>query len=61
MKDWFASLNQREQLSLLLMGLAVLVYLLYVLVWSPLDDRRDRLEAQNLGVAESLQRVDVQG
>jgi general secretion pathway protein M len=57
--EWFTRLTQREQLSLLLMGLAVLVYLTYVLVWSPLDDRRDRLEAQNLGVAESLQRVDA--
>lgn len=59
MRAWFAKLTQREQLSLLLMSLAVMVYLLYMLVWSPLSERRDRLEQQNHGVAESLQRVDA--
>ena len=59
MKAWFARLNQREQLSLLLLGMAVVAYLTYMLVWSPLDQRRDRLAQQNRGVAESLQRVDA--
>ncbi len=59
MTAWFARLSQREQLSLLVMGLALVAYLLYMLVWSPLDRRRDQLEGQNRGVAESLQRVDA--
>ena len=59
MKTWFTRLTQREQMSLLVMGIALFVYLLYMLVWSPLDDRRDRLQQQNRGVAESLQRVDA--
>ena len=59
MKAWFLQFNQREQLSLLVLALALALYLLYQLVWSPLDERRDQLALQNRGVAESLQRVDV--
>lgn len=59
MRNWFAGLTQREQLSLLLMGLAVGLYLVYVLLVSPLGQARDQLLTQNRGVAESLQRVDV--
>lgn len=59
MKAWFLQFNQREQLSLLALALALALYLLYQLVWSPLDERRDQLALQNRGVAESLQRVDV--
>ena len=59
MRSWFAGLTQREQLSLLLMGLAVGLYLLYVLLLSPLSQARDQLAVQNKGVAESLQRVDM--
>ena len=59
MKSWFSQFNQREQLSLLVLGVALGLYLLYMLVWSPLAGQRDRLENQNRGVAVSLQRVDV--
>lgn len=59
MRSWYEQLSQREQLSLLLMGLVVGLYLLYVLLLSPLGDARDRLAIQNEGVAQSLQRVDV--
>ncbi len=59
MKSWFTGLTQREQLSVFLMGLAVFLYLLYMLVWSPLNARRDSLAEQNRGVSESLQRVDA--
>jgi general secretion pathway protein M len=59
LKAWFLQFNQREQLSLLALALALALYLLYQLVWSPLDERRDQLALQNRGVAESLQRVDV--
>ncbi len=59
MKAWYSQLTQREQLSLLLMALAVALYLLYSVLWSPLDARRDSLQQQNQGVAQSLQRVDA--
>ena len=37
MKDWFAQLNQREQMSLFILSLAVGLYLLLIIVWSPLE------------------------
>jgi type II secretory pathway component PulM len=59
MKDWFLQLNQREQTSLLALGLALALYMIYMFVWSPLDSMRDSLQVQNQGVAGSLQRVDA--
>ncbi|PLW70331.1 type II secretion system protein GspM [Pseudohalioglobus lutimaris] len=59
MKQWFTGLTQREQLSVLVMGLAVGLYLLFIVLIAPLDGARDRMAVQNRGVAESLQRVDV--
>ena len=59
MKEWFAGLNQREQLSLLVLGIALVLYLLYMLAWAPLAERRQELALQNVSVAESLQRVDA--
>tara|TARA_R110000823_G_scaffold91174_7_gene201177 strand:+ start:3609 stop:4082 length:474 start_codon:yes stop_codon:yes gene_type:complete len=58
-KAWFAGLTQREQLSVLVLGVVVAVFLLYALVWSPLDARRDALAQQNVAIAESLTRVDA--
>jgi general secretion pathway protein M len=59
MKDWFLQLNQREQLSLLSLGLAVTLYALFMFIWSPLDSRREQLTVQNSAVADSLVRVDA--
>ena len=59
MKEWFAGLNQREQLSLVILAFALGVYLLYMLAWAPLAERRDQLTVQNHEVAQSLQRVDA--
>ena len=59
MKEWFAGLNQREQLSLVALGFALGLYLLYMLAWAPLAERRDQLIVQNKSAAESLQRVDA--
>ncbi len=59
MREWFAGLTQREQLSLLLMALALGLYLVYMLLVAPLGQARDQLAVQNRGVAESLQRVDI--
>lgn len=59
MKEWFSQLNQREQMSLLVLGVAVSLYLLYIFVWSPLDTRREQLAVQNTAIAESQVRVDA--
>ncbi|MCB1855801.1 MAG: type II secretion system protein M [Halieaceae bacterium] len=59
MKEWFAGLNQREQLSVLVLAVALGLYLLYMLAWAPLADRREQLAQQNQGIATSLQRVDA--
>ena len=59
MKAWFLGLNQREQMSVLVLGVALLLYLLYMFLWSPLDNRREELALQNGAVAESLVRVDA--
>ena len=37
----------------------LVLYTLYMFVWSPLHNMRDDLAQQNRGVAESLQRVDA--
>ena len=59
MKEWFSQLNQRDQMSLLLLGLALALYLLYMFVWSPLDSQREQLAVQNSAMAESRTRVDA--
>tara|TARA_B110000503_G_scaffold13903_1_gene18989 strand:+ start:112481 stop:112954 length:474 start_codon:yes stop_codon:yes gene_type:complete len=58
MKEWFAQLNQREQMSVLALSLVLALYLLYVLVWSPLNSKRELLLLQNMAIAESQVRVD---
>ncbi len=59
MSAWFLKLEQREQLSLLALAAVLVLYTLYMFVWSPLHNMRDDLAQQNRGVAESLQRVDA--
>ncbi|MEZ5573979.1 MAG: type II secretion system protein GspM [Halioglobus sp.] len=59
MKDWFAQLSQRDQMSLLVLAVVLALYLLYMLVWSPLDTRRNDLVLQNTAIAESRVRVDA--
>lgn len=59
MSAWFLKLEQREQLSLLALAGVLVLYVLYMFVWSPLHNMRDDLAQQNRGVAESLQRVDA--
>ncbi|MCB1705595.1 MAG: type II secretion system protein M [Halioglobus sp.] len=59
MKEWFSQLDQREQMSLLVLGVVLVLYLLYMLVWSPLADKRDQMALQNSAIAESQVRVDA--
>jgi general secretion pathway protein M len=59
MKAWFAGLNQREQMSLLVLGLVLVLYLLYLFIWSPLSNKREQLLLQNTAMAASRARVDA--
>lgn len=59
MKEWYAGLEQREQVSLLVLGAVLVLYLFYMLAWSPLDHARDELKIQNGVIAESRARVDA--
>ncbi|GAB3287066.1 type II secretion system protein GspM [Parahaliea aestuarii] len=59
MNQWFARFSAREQLSLLVMAIALLLYLAFMLLWKPLDARRDDMQARNAATAASLQRVDT--
>jgi|GWRWMinimDraft_5_1066013.scaffolds.fasta_scaffold47679_2 general secretion pathway protein M len=59
MKQWFSQLSQRDQMSLLVLGLALALYLVYMFIWSPLDTRREELALQNTVIAESGVRVDA--
>ncbi|QFU75023.1 type II secretion system protein M [Halioglobus maricola] len=59
MKEWYESLTQREQLSLVLLGLALALYFVYALAVAPIASARDEMARQNEALAASLQRVDV--
>ncbi|WP_439105939.1 type II secretion system protein GspM [Congregibacter sp.] len=59
MKVWFERYTLREQLALLAMAFAVMVYILAMFVIAPLGRARDELSARNLATAEILQRVDI--
>lgn len=59
MNKWFSDLTQREQMSVLLLAIAVGLYLLFVVVWSPLADRRDSMALRKSSTTQSLQRVDA--
>ncbi len=59
MKQWFAGLNQREQLSLLILGFALGLYLLFIVALRPLGEAQAEMSTRNVAVSESLQRIDV--
>jgi len=59
MNKWYSSLNQREQMSLLLLAVVVGIYFLYLLIWSPLIRSRDDMILRNQSVSSSLVRVDA--
>ncbi|MFU8765163.1 MAG: type II secretion system protein GspM [Haliea sp.] len=59
MQAWFARLDRREQLSLLVLAAVIVLYLLWILLWSPVAAMRDRMLAQNTAAAAALVRVDT--
>ncbi|HBX72130.1 MAG TPA: type II secretion system protein M [Halieaceae bacterium] len=59
MKAWWVRLTVREQSSVLVLAVAVVVWLLWVALWSPVAAKRDRMVEQNSATAETLVRVDA--
>ncbi|MEP1470629.1 MAG: type II secretion system protein M [Halieaceae bacterium] len=51
--------SARDQISLLLLAGVLVIYLAYMLVWSPLATLRDDMARRNVATSESLQRVDA--
>ena len=54
MEKWFNNLESREQLLLMVGGFFVVLYLLYLVLWNPIANKRDDLLVQNQAVAQSL-------
>ncbi len=54
MKDWFANLEQREQRFVIAGGIAVLIAILYLGIWAPLDRGHTALKADVNTWQESL-------
>ena len=54
MKDWFLSLEQRERLFVSVGAVAVILALLYALVWKPLDDGHKALASSVAAWQRSL-------
>lgn len=52
--EWFNGLQRREQLSLLVGGGLLVLYLVYVILWSPLVESQQQLRLQNQVARESL-------
>jgi len=59
MNSWYTGLNRREQLSLLVLVAVVGLYLVYMVLWSPLMNSRDEMVLRNQSMASSLARVDA--
>ena len=52
--DWFLQLRQREQWIVVIGSAAVLFYILFVLLWRPLQNSNEQLALRNIEAAESL-------
>jgi len=59
MREWFDNLPRREQAAILVMAAVVLVWLVYMLLWSPLAAQREQLRQRNAAELQRLQRVDT--
>lgn len=51
--------NRREQMLILGCGLAVVIYLLWLIVLVPIQNKRDQLLAANIASTQSLGRVQI--
>lgn len=59
LRDRFASLSHRDQLSLIVLSAVVLLYLCYRLLWLPVAEQRVAVQQQNRVLAETLLRIDL--
>ncbi len=57
MRDWMQQLDQREQVYLLVAAVAIVLYLVFMLIWSPLAQMRDEMAATNERVGVIVERV----
>ena len=55
MKDWFDELERREQWIVIAGVTTVLLYVLYLSVLAPINDKVSTLQLRNKGAAETLQ------
>ena len=58
-RQWFDTLNSRDQLSVLAGAVAVGLYILIVLLWSPLSQQQQSLVLQNQQAGVSLRNVEA--
>lgn len=59
MKTWFLQLTRREQLYMMLMGVAVLLWLLFKVALLPLAEKREQMTLNNRNAGALLTRVDA--
>ncbi|MEM1141020.1 MAG: type II secretion system protein GspM [Pseudomonadota bacterium] len=59
MKDWFLKFSLRDQLALLVLAVAVLLYALVFLVLEPMNNARVEARNRKVAYAEQLARVDT--
>ena len=55
MKAWFDELSRREQLTVLVGSVALVIMLLYLMVWAPLSEERGRLHSDVLSQQETFE------
>lgn len=54
MKDWFNGLDSREQLMVGVAAVVVVLFLLYLLVWAPLDNGHETLKTKVAAQRETV-------
>jgi type II secretory pathway component PulM len=58
-RDWFLRFSVRDQLALLMLGAALLLYLVFMVLVVPQNQAREEMRARNVATAQLLQRVDA--
>ncbi len=53
--EWFHALERREQWMVLLGGIALVLYLFYIILWRPLSAENISLQKRNASASETLQ------
>lgn len=53
--EWFTALPRRQQWAVVIGGIVVVFYVLYMALWAPLGDKVDKLSMRNQGAVTNLQ------